>query len=346
MINFFRGLHQCYLIAEIGVNHNGDIDLACKMIDEAKKSGADAVKFQTFTADNLVSKKTPKVHYQENSTASDESHFEMIKKFELSESSHIYLAQYCEKLKIDFLSTPYDLNSAKFLNGLGVKMFKTASADLVDLPLHNYIASTGKPAIVATGMGSLGEIEQVVNIYREAGNPHLILLHCVSNYPCSDASLNLRAINTLAKAFNLPVGFSDHSIDKIAAIISLSFGAKVIEKHFTLDNSLPGPDHKASSLPCEFKDLVQSVRRAEIMLGSSRKACQSEERQMAEISRKSIFISKDLKSGKLIEISDLCLMRPGNGLYAQFIPQLVGQRIRYDLPAYHQISWSDIEKTI
>jgi len=341
MDNFFRNLERCYLIAEIGVNHNGEINLAREMVVAAKNAGADAVKFQTFTASSLVSDGTPKVRYQENSTPVHETHFEMIRKLELSKSAHRELFTYCDEIGIDFLSTPYDLSSAEFLVELGVKMFKTASADLVDLPLHRHIASTGKPAIVATGMANLGEVEQVVDIYEAASNPHLILLHCVSNYPCSDNSLNLRAMDALSRAFNLPVGYSDHSEGFLAAVISLTMGARLIEKHFTLEKGLPGPDHKASSTPDEFAKLVQNIRRAEQMLGSSRKKCQPEERQMAEVSRKSLVLSKAKYAGELITIDDLQLMRPGTGISASHIPKIVGSRVRTDLSAQHLLSWTD-----
>ena len=341
--NYFSQLLQVYLIAEIGVNHNGDMGLAREMVLAAKRAGADAVKFQTFTAAALVTRSTPKVRYQQDTTSRDESHYEMIRKLELGKPEHRDLTDYCATVGVDFLSTPYDIDSAKFLAELGVKMFKTASADLVDLPLQQYIASTGKPAIVATGMAGLGEVEQVANIFEKAGNPHLVLLHCVSNYPCSDASLNLRAMNTLTHALGLPVGYSDHSEGFLAAVISVSLGAKVLEKHFTLDKSLPGPDHKASSTPDEFAELVQNVRRAERMLGSPRKARQAEECQMAEVSRKSLVLARAMRGGETVTIGDLRLMRPGTGIPSNFIPQVEGLRLKADLEALHQLCWSDLE---
>jgi len=342
MSNFFRDVSRAYLIAEIGVNHNGDIDLAKQLIDIAKIAGADAVKFQTFSADSLVSPGTPKVNYQKNTTSPEETHYDMIRRLELDHQAHYDLFNYCAEKSIDFLSTPYDIDSAKFLLKLGVKLFKTASADLVDLPLQRYIASTGKPTIVATGMASLGEIDQVVDLYEEVGNPNLVLLHCVSNYPCSDQSLNLRAMNTLAQAFSLPVGFSDHSEGFLAAVIAASMGAKVIEKHFTLDKAMSGPDHRASSTPEEFAQLVQNVRQAEVMLGSPRKTCQSEERQMATVSRKSIVLARSMQVGEEITLSDIRMMRPGTGLGANLIPKVVGQKLRTDLDVGHQLTWADL----
>ena len=340
--NQFTKLSQAYLIAEIGVNHNGDIGLAREMVLAAKLAGADAVKFQTFTAESLVSIETPKVEYQKKTTSNEETHYEMIRKLELTKPMHQILFDLCAEVGIDFISTPYDIESAKFLNELGVKMFKTASADLVDLPLQRYLAATGKPVIVATGMAGLGDVEQVVDIFETAGNPNIVLLHCVSNYPCSDLSLNLRAINTLAQAFGMPVGYSDHSKGFLASVISLSMGVKVIEKHFTLNKNLPGPDHKASSTPDEFAELVRNVRRAELMLGSTRKSCQPEEQQMAEVSRKSIVVAKSIQAGEIISLENLSLKRPGNGISAKFIPKIVGLRARADMAVQHLLSWTDV----
>ena len=341
--NYFNRISNCFLIAEIGVNHNGDLGLAKEMILEAKNAGADAVKFQTFTADSLVTKNTPKVCYQQNTTSPEESHYEMIKRLELGRPQHVILFDYCVNIGIDFISTPYDLESARFLNDIGVKLFKTASADLVDLPLQAYIASTGKPALVATGMASLGEVEQVVNIFDELNNPNLLLLHCVSNYPCSDMALNLRAMNTLASAFGKPVGFSDHSEGPLAAALSVALGVKVIEKHFTLDKNMLGPDQKTSSTPDEFRELVQHVRRSEVMLGSTKKARQPEESQMASVSRKSLVLAHAIKAGQTLVFNDLHLMRPGTGIGASFIGFIVGKRAIKDLEVLHQLSWSDLE---
>jgi sialic acid synthase SpsE len=334
------------LIAEIGVNHNGDISLAKEMISAAKAAGADAVKFQTFSSRLLAAPTTPKVLYQESTTLTSESHLEMLTRLELTKDQHIDLAEYCQNKAIEFLSTPYDVESAKFLDSMGVRLFKTASADLVDLPLHRFIASTGKPAIIATGMGNLGEIERVVNIYEEAKNPNLILLHCVSNYPSSDGSLNMISMNTLGAAFDLPYGYSDHSLGILAAVIAVSRNARVIEKHFTLDKKMLGPDHAASSTPSEFAELVFNVRRAETMLGVSRKVRQIEEQQMAAVSRKSITLARSIKAGVILTLDDFQLQRPGNGLDSSFMEKLVGMVLRKDFAAGHQLKWSDVEDPV
>jgi N-acetylneuraminate synthase/N,N'-diacetyllegionaminate synthase len=342
-MNFFDSLHRCYLIAEIGVNHNGDMELCREMIDAAREAGADAVKFQTFTAQALVTRGTPKVSYQESATDAEESHYDMIRKLELSREDHVAIRQYCENLGIAFLSTPYDVESARFLESVGVGMYKTASADIVDLPLQEWIAATGKPAIVSTGMATLGEVEAVVQIYRRAGNDDLILLHCVSGYPCSDASLNLRVMRTLSEAFAVPVGYSDHSRGYEAAVLSIALGARVIEKHFTVNKSLPGPDHKASSTPEEFADLARAVRRAEVMLGSPVKERQEEERQMASVSRKSIVVASRVLAGETIRGDHLTLKRPGTGMGAAELIRVIGRRAGRDLEPNHLLRWQDME---
>lgn len=340
-MNYFDTLKRVLIVAEIGVNHNGDVTLAKKMIDSAKESGADAVKFQTFTADALASHDTPKVRYQLNNTPHRETHFEMLRRLELGWKEHYELASYCQQRDIEFLSTPYDIQSAQFLASLKVPFFKTASADIVDLPLQHFIASTGIPTMVATGMATLGEIERVVLIYNEFDNSDLILLHCVSNYPCSDASLNLRAMQATGIAFSTPYGFSDHSHGFLASVASVAMGAKVIEKHFTLDKALPGPDHKASSNPVEFSELVRNVRRMEEMLGNPHKACQPEERQMAEVSRKSLALRRSLSAGQSVTNEDLVLKRPGTGIGASFLTEILGKLACVDLPSGHMLKWSD-----
>jgi sialic acid synthase SpsE len=340
----FKELQKVYLIAEIGVNHGGCVQNAIKMIDAAKLSGANAVKFQTFTAQSLVTLETPKVKYQESSTPSNEDHYSMIKNLELSKEDHLKIFNHCNSIDIDFISTPYDLDSAKFLNEIGVSIFKVASADIVDLPLHEYLASLNKPVIIATGMSTLGEIDEVVKIYRKHKSLNICLLHCVSNYPCSNESLNLSAISTIALTFQLPVGFSDHSVGNIAACLSTALGVKVIEKHFTTDKDLPGPDHKASSTPEEFYSLVSMVRLSQIIMGNLHKNPQDEEIQMAMVSRKSIVANSNLPKGHIITKKDLTLKRPGTGLYSKYLSQIIGKRTLKAIPENKLITWHDIEE--
>ena len=342
--NFFSSRSNCLIIAEIGVNHNGDINLAKKMIDAAKSSGADVVKFQTFKAEKLVSKDTPKVKYQFNSTSPEESHYDMLKKLELSYEDHFKLKEYCKKINIVFISTPYDIESAKFLLDLDVGYFKTASADLIDLPLHQWIAKTRKPSIISVGMSTIEEIQNTVDIYNENMNKDIVLLHCVSNYPCSDASINLNVMNNLKNTFMLPIGYSDHSLGNEASILSIGKGACVIEKHFTIDKNLPGPDHQASSNPIEFKNLVNSIRRAEKILGSPEKKVQEEELEMAKISRKSLFLKESIKVGEILELKYLELKRPGTGLLAKDLKKLIGKKANKNLNAGHQVKLVDFNE--
>jgi N,N'-diacetyllegionaminate synthase len=340
--NHFCTFSEVYLIAEIGVNHNGDMNLAKKMIEAAKESGADAVKFQTFSADLLVSQETQKVEYQKQSGPQDETHYEMIKKLEMSKDDHYDLFNFCYQVGIDFISTPYDLESAKFLNKLGVKYFKTASADIIDIPLLKYIASTGKPTIIATGMASLGEIEKAVEVFENSKNLDFALLHCVSNYPCSNKSLNMRVMNALENSFDCPVGYSDHSIGFLASVIAVSLGARVIEKHFTLDKMSQGPDHMASSTPDEFHELSSNIRRAEMILGSSRKKLQNEEFQMSKVSRKTLIASRDIEIGEVIKISDLSLMRTDGGISATFMDSIIGLCATKSILRNQKIGWGSL----
>jgi N,N'-diacetyllegionaminate synthase len=340
----FANLQHCYLIAEIGVNHNGDMGLAKKMIDEAINSGADAVKFQTFNAELLVSKATPKVRYQQVTTSPDETHYEMIKKLELSVEQHFFLKDYCDEKGVDFISTPYDQSSVDLLERLGVQQYKIASADLVDLELLRYVASTNKPVLLSVGMASLGEVEDAIETFSSYDQGDLLLMHCVSNYPCTDVGLNLNVINTLQSAFGYQVGYSDHSIGSQSAVLSVALGVKVIEKHFTLDKSFLGPDHKASSTPEEFLALSKAVRRAELMLGNGVKRCQPEELEMATVSRKSIILARNIECGDIIKRDDLIMMRPGTGLMPKEVNKVIGKKARYNLSKNHVLLWDDIEK--
>lgn len=336
-------LTDTFVIAEIGVNHNGSIKLAKEMISAAKKAGANAVKFQTFTAEALVSQGTPKVNYQKQTTDEAESHFDMIKKLELSHEDHYPIMEYCRSQEIEFISTPYDVDSAIFLDSIGVETFKTASADIVDLLLHQFLAGTGKTVIISTGMASMNEIGEALDFYKAADNSNVILLHCVSNYPCEFASLNLKVMQSLETEFGFPVGYSDHAQGAYPAVAAVAMGAKVVEKHFTLDKNLKGPDHKASSTPEEFKELVDGIRICETSRGSHVKSVQDEEKQMRLVSRKSIFLSKAIMQGSRIKLQDLTLKRPGTGLYARYFPLFEGKLAKTDLKADHMLSLDDVE---
>ncbi len=329
-----------YLIAEIGVNHNGDMDLAKKLIVEAKKAGADAVKFQTFTAEELVGRDVPKVAYQRKTTDPQESHYEMIRRLELDRPSHKLLFDFCQQVGIQFLSTPYGVSSANFLRELGVDWYKVASADIVDFDLLETLAGFGQPVILSTGMATMDEVRDALRIL---GPTPVVLLHCVSNYPCHDSSLNLRVIETLRDTFRVPVGFSDHTADSLAASVAVAFGCRLFEKHFTLDKNLPGPDHQASMTPVELREMIQNLNRSFSMLGSSVKACQEEEREMARVSRKSLTLKLPLRAGEKLMRDQFCLKRPGTGLLANQWGRIEGARAKVDLEAGSLLKLEDLE---
>ncbi len=333
---------QSYIIAEVGVNHNGKISLAKKLIDVAKKSGANAVKFQTFFADKLAIKKSPKVNYQKKNLSKKGYQHDMLKKLQLSYNDHLKLILYCKKKKIDFLSTPYDVDSAKFLSKLKLKFFKTSSADLTDYKLHEYLAKNKKTVIISTGASNINLINQTLKIYKKYRNKKIILLHCVSNYPCSNKSINLRAIKLLRKKFNYIIGYSDHSNNVLSAILSISLGAKVIEKHITLNKNLIGPDHAASSNPKEFVDYVKKIREAEIILGSEIKEIQKEEISMIKFSRKSLYFAKKFKKGHVVRIDDLACLRPGTGISPMKIKIFLGKKINKNVKKNEKISLTHI----
>ena len=340
---FYKKLKKTYIIAEIGVNHNNSLSLAKKLIKKAKIAGADAVKFQTFSADRLVRPGTRKVKYQKKSSKDKETHYNMIKKLELSLKNHKTLFNYCKKINIEFISTPYDVKSAKFLTKLGIKIFKTASADLIDYELHKYLASTGKPIIISTGMATIKEISSTLKIYnKKKGN--VSLLHCVSNYPCTLKSLNLNSLKTLKKFFNCTIGYSDHSKGNLASCLSVVLGSKIIEKHFTLDKNMVGPDHKASCTPTELKSMICDIRKTELILGREIKKKQKEENEMSKISRKSLFYSMSLKKNSLIKKNTLIALRPGYRVSPMNIPKILGKKIKCDVKMNEPFNFKHITK--
>ena len=330
-----------FIIAEAGVNHNGDIELAKRLVDIASECGVDAIKFQTFKAEKVVTKDTPKAEYQIKNTGTNESQYEMVKKLELSEDEFIELYKYTKKKGLIFLSTPFDFESADFLDEL-VSAFKISSTDLTNLPFLEYIAEKGKPIILSTGMGTLGEIEEAVNTIREI-NDDLILLHCVTNYPASFESLNLRAIKTLKEAFKLPVGYSDHSLGIYAPISAVTLGAVVIEKHFTLDKNLPGPDHKASLNPEELKEMVNAIRLIEKALGDGIKRPTPEEEKIKKVARRSLVANVDIPKGTVIKKEMIAIKRPGTGIEPKYLNVVIGKRAKRDIKKDEVLKWEDLE---
>ncbi|UCD38375.1 MAG: N-acetylneuraminate synthase [Fidelibacterota bacterium] len=329
----------CYIVAEAGVNHNGDIEVARQLVDMAVAAGADAVKFQTFTAEGLVTVEAPKADYQLETTDPGESQFEMLQRLELSPEQHEELIDYCRDRKIQFLSTPFDESSADFLDQLGLPAFKVGSGEVTNLPFLAHIARKGKPLILSTGMACLGEVEDAVRTIRQAGNEQFIVLHCVSNYPAAPADANLRSMATMQAAFDVAVGYSDHTLGIEVALAAVALGACLIEKHFTLDRTLPGPDHKASLEPDELKALVQGIRTVEQALGHGRKEPAASEVETAAVARKSLVAARDLPAGTVLSEDMIVLKRPGTGLPPGMRPYLVGRSVRTPIKAGTLLTW-------
>lgn len=322
----------CFIIAEAGVNHNGDLDLAHHLIDIAAEAGADAVKFQTFKTERVISKGAPKARYQLETTGSNESQFDMVKRLELPAEAFGQLMAHCEERNILFLSSPFDEESADLLAELGVAAFKVPSGEITNLPFLIHLARYGKPMIMSTGMAYLGEVETAVHTIQQADNQELVLLHCVSNYPAEPADVNLRAMLTMARAFNLPVGYSDHTPGTEIALAAVALGACVIEKHFTSDNTLPGPDHRASLEPQELAELVRGIRTVESSLGHGRKEPASSEANTASVARKSLVAARDIPAGTSLTEELIAIKRPGTGLPPAMRRDLIGRLVRVDVP--------------
>lgn len=323
----------CYVIAEAGVNHNGDPEVALQLVDAAVAAGADAVKFQTFSTERVVTRDAPKALYQIETTAANVSQFEMLQALELSADVHRDIQNYCRMRGITFLSSPFDETSADFLEELNVPAFKIPSGELTNLPFLTHVSRKGKPMIVSTGMASLKEVETAVAAIRKGGNINLVLLHCVSAYPAKPADVNLRAMQTMAGVFGTSIGFSDHTLGIEVALAAVALGAQVIEKHFTLDCSLPGPDHRASLEPQQLTALVRGIRVVEAALGHGRKEPSTCESDVASVSRKSIVAARDIAAKTILSGDLLCMKCPGTGLPAAMLEQVIGKVAVCNIPA-------------
>jgi N-acetylneuraminate synthase len=332
-----------FIIAEAGVNHNGSIDLALQLVDAAKASGADAVKFQTFRADRLATRSAHKAAYQERAAANAaESQYEMLQRLELDVAAHTRLIEHCKRIGIQFLSSPFDAESADLLAKLDVALFKIPSGEITNLPFLQHLAGKGRPLILSTGMSTLGEVEESVNVLRAAGASQLTLLHCVTEYPAPYAEVNLRAMQTLKSAFGLPIGYSDHTPGIDIAIAAVALGAEVIEKHFTLDRSLSGPDHAASLQPDELRRMVTGIRNVEAALGTGIKTPAPCELPNMSVARKSVVAARALAAGHKLDATDLEIKRPGNGLPAKLLPALIGRKLRIGLEKDEIISFDHL----
>ncbi len=318
--------NSVFIIAEAGVNHNGSIELAKRLIDVATEAGADAVKFQTFKADYLVTKKAQKADYQKKTTDAKESQYEMIKKLELDEETHKELMAYCRQKGIVFLSTPFDHDSIELLNDLGLEVFKIPSGEITNLPYLRHIGSLNKTVILSTGMADLGEIEDALNTLTSAGTDpdKITVLHANTMYPTPMEDVNLKAMQTIGCAFGCKTGYSDHTLGIEIPIAAVAMGATVIEKHFTLDRTMEGPDHKASLEPHELAAMVQSIRNIEKALGNGiKKPSPSEQPNMA-VARKSIVAARPIRKGERLNEENLAVKRPGTGISPMRWDEVVG----------------------
>lgn len=320
-------MSKVFVIAEAGVNHNGSLELAKKLIDVAVDAGADAVKFQTFKADKLVSKSAQKAEYQKQTTSADESQYEMIKKLELNESAHRELISYCKQKQIMFLSTPFDHDSINLLHNFEMPIFKIPSGEITNLPYLQHIGRLGKEVILSTGMADLGEIEDALDALVQSGTliENITVLHATTEYPCPIEDVNLRAMQTIKAAFGVKVGYSDHTQGIEVPIAAVAMGACVIEKHFTLDRTMEGPDHKASLEPEELKAMVQGICRVSEALGSGTKMPSKSEAKNMIIARKSIVASRTIKSGDTFSVDNLTIKRPGTGISPMRWDEVIGQ---------------------
>ena len=315
-----------FIIAEAGVNHNGSIGLAKKLIDVAVEAGVNAIKFQTFKSENLVSKSATKAEYQKETTDREESQFDMLKKLELDIDTHKELIEYCNSKNIMFLSTPFDLDSIDMLSNLGLEIFKIPSGEITNLPYLEKIGSLNKKVILSTGMANLGEIEDALDILIYSGTPkeNITLLHANTMYPTPMEDVNLKAMLTIGRAFDIDYGYSDHTLGIEVPIASVALGATCIEKHFTLDKNMEGPDHKASLEPDELKAMVKAIRNIEIALGSSVKKPTKSEKPNMEVARKSIVAKKAIKKGEILTKENLTVKRPGSGISPMRWNEVIG----------------------
>lgn len=320
-------MNNVFIIAEAGVNHNGSLELAKKLIDVAVDAGVDAVKFQTFKADKLVSKSAQKADYQKQTTSAGESQYDMIKKLELDEDAHRILISYCNEKQIMFLSTPFDHDSINMLNDFGMPIFKIPSGEITNLPYLRHIGRLGKKVILSTGMADLGEVGEALQVLVEAGTPKhdITILHATTEYPCPKDEVNLRAMLTIREHFNVDVGYSDHTQGIEVPIAAVAMGARVIEKHFTLDRDMDGPDHKASLEPQELKAMVLAIRNVSLALGDGIKRPSKSELKNKAVARKSIVAARRISAGESFNADNITIKRPGSGISPMRWDEVLGQ---------------------
>jgi len=333
-----------YVIAEAGSNHNRDLDTAKKLIEVAAEAGADAVKFQTYTAEGMYSRSTPSMSYlsDDNLLRDSESVWGLIKRIEMPWEWHGELAEHAQRFAIDFLSTPFEEKAVDALEEVGVKAYKIASYEVNHLPLIERCAKTGKPLLISTGMASLGDIERALDVVNGLGYDAVALLHCAINYPPSFDDLNLRAIQTLRGAFDVPVGWSDHTLGHTADVVAVALGASLVEKHFTLSRSQDGPDHGFALEPAELSGMVAAIREAEASLGSTVKRVTEAEGEMYRLGRRSLVAARDIAAGARLARDDIAVKRPGTGIPVHELHAVVGRHAGRDIPADEVLTWQDI----
>lgn len=325
-------MNKVYIIAEAGVNHNGDIETAKKLIEIAAESGADAVKFQTFKAEKLVTREAAKAEYQKETTSGHETQFQMLKKLEIDHDSHHVLFNHCRKHHIEFLSSPFDLESVDLLADLGLPLFKIPSGEINNVPLIKKIARLNKKVIFSSGMSNLADIEFALNLLltNSCERRNISILHCNTEYPTPFEDVNLNAMITIQQAFKVEVGYSDHTSGIEVSIAAVALGARIIEKHFTLDKNMEGPDHKASIDPAELKVMVRAIRNIEKAMGNGIKQPSVSELKNREIARKSIVAARDIKKGEIFNEENLTIKRPGNGISPSLWDQVIGKESKSD----------------
>ena len=317
--------HKCIIIAEAGVNHNGDVNTALTLCDAAKKVGADVIKFQTWKTENLITTNVEQAEYQRKNTGKNESQFEMLKKLELTYDEFREIKKYCDDIGIVFASTGDDQEDIDFLVELGIPFIKIGSGDIGNVSFLRYIGTKGLPVILSTGMSTLADVDISINALKEGGATDISVLHCTTNYPCPYEEVNLNAMLTLRDAFHLPVGYSDHTIGRDVAVAAVALGATIIEKHFTLDCNMEGPDHAASTEPSGFADLVKGIRIVEDALGTGIKKPTVAEKKISQVVTKRIVAKNDIKQGEQFTDTNLCIKRNDTGLLARDWDRIIGR---------------------
>jgi len=336
--------HPCYVIAEAGSNHNRDLATAKGLIEVAAQAGADAVKFQTYTAEGLYSRRTPDIRYlkEKGLVGDQESVWELIKRVEIPWEWHADLARHSAECGITFFSTPFEEAAVDALEEVGVPAYKIASYEVNHLPLIERVARTGKPMLISTGMASLGDIERALDAAAAAGARDLMVMHCVVNYPPRFADLNLRAITTMRKAFQIPIGWSDHTPGHTAEVVAVTLGACAVEKHFTLSRAQTGPDHPFALEPDELAAMVTAIRETEDALGSSVKRVTDAEADLFRLGRRSIVAARDVPAGGELTREDLAIKRPGFGIPVDALDQVIGRHVVNDVVSDQVLEWDDL----